>query len=118
MRFDSQFWRMNCQIFSWLFSSGARGGSGRSEMLRGTSSVGTRGDLGADLVEMKLHGFGVAGGQHEGGAGSTFGAYRTEQIGRLGALIVGGPGTRAFPGPAVGELVLLPDPHLVLEPHL
>ncbi len=59
MRFDSQFWRMNCQ-----------------------------------------HGFGVAGGQHEGGAGSTFGAYRTEQIGRLGALIVGGPGTRAFPGPA------------------
>src|SRR6266699_3474272 len=104
MRFDSQFSRMNCQIFSWLFSSGARGGS--------------RGDLGADLVEMKLHGFGVAGGQHEGGAGSTFGAYRTEQIGRLGALIVGGPGTRAFPGPAVGELVLLPDPHLVLEPHL
>src|SRR6266567_3842520 len=113
---------MNCQIFSWLFSSGARGGSGRSEMPAGLieddNRVGTRGDLGADLVEMKLHGFGVAGGQHEGGAGSAFGAYRTEQIGRLGALIVGGPGTRAFPGPAIGELVLLPDPHLVLEPHL
>ena len=46
-----------------------------------------------DLVEMKLHGFGVAGRQHEGGPGSAFGAYRTEQIGRLGALIVIGSWT-------------------------
>ena len=46
-----------------------------------------------DLVEMKLHGFGVAGRQHEGGAGSAFGADRTEQIGRLGALIVIGSRT-------------------------
>ena len=74
--------------------------------------------LGGDLIEMKLHGFGVAGWQHEGGAGSAFGADRTEQIGRLGALIVDGAGTRALPGPAIGELVLLADPHLVLEPHL
>lgn len=36
MRFDSQFWRMNCQMFSWLFSSGERGGNGISEMLCGT----------------------------------------------------------------------------------
>ena len=57
-------------------------------------------------------------GQHEGSAGSAFGAYRAEQIGRLGALIVDGPGTRAFPGPAIGEFVLLTDPHLVLEPNL
>jgi hypothetical protein len=71
-----------------------------------------------DLVEMKLHGFGVAGRQHESGADPAFGAHRTEQIGRLGALIVDGAGTRAFPGPAIGELVLLADPHLVLEPHL
>jgi len=34
----------------------------------------------------------------------------------LGALIVDGSGTRAFPGPSIGELVLLTDPHLVLEP--
>jgi len=67
-----------------------------------------------DLVEMKLHGFGVAGRQHESGADPAFGAHRTEQIGRLGALIVDGAGTRAFPGPAIGELVLLADPHLVL----
>jgi hypothetical protein len=34
-RFDSQFCRMNRQIFSWLLSSGARGGSCRSDMLLG-----------------------------------------------------------------------------------
>ncbi len=33
MRFDSQLFRMNCQIFSWLLSSGGRGGSGKSQML-------------------------------------------------------------------------------------
>jgi hypothetical protein len=67
---------------------------------------------------MKLHGLGVAGGQHEGGTGSALRAYRAEQIGRLGALIVAGAGTRALSGPTIGELVLLTDPHLVLEPHL
>ena len=36
MRFDSQFCRTNCQTFSWLLSSGERGGSGSSEMLSGT----------------------------------------------------------------------------------
>ena len=71
-----------------------------------------------DLVEMKLHGFGVAERENEGSAGSAFGADRAEQIGRLGALIMNGAGTRAFPGPAIGELVLLADPHLVLEPDL
>jgi len=34
-RFDSQFARMNCQMFSCGLSSGERGGSGRSEMLAG-----------------------------------------------------------------------------------
>ena len=72
----------------------------------------------SDLIEMKLHGFGVAEGENEGSAGSVFGADRTEQIGRLGALIMSGSGTRALPGPTIGELVLLADPHLVLEPDL
>jgi hypothetical protein len=35
-RFDSQFYRINCQIFSWPLSSGARGGSCKSEILLGT----------------------------------------------------------------------------------
>ena len=47
-------------------------------------------DFGCDLIEVKLHSFGITGWQHEGGAGSPFGADRTEQIGRLGALIVNG----------------------------
>jgi hypothetical protein len=38
MRLESQFCRMNCQMFSWLLSSGERGGDGRSEMLAGTLS--------------------------------------------------------------------------------
>ena len=88
-----------------------------SGLIEDEYGVGARGDPDGDLVEMKLHSFGVAGRQHEGGAGSKFGAHRTEQIGRLGALIMDGPGPRAFPGPAVGQLVLLTDPHLVLEPH-
>ena len=67
---------------------------------------------------MKLHGFGVAGRQHEGGAGSAFRAYGAEQVGGLGPLIVIGPRTRVRSGPTVGELVLLADAHLILEPDL
>jgi hypothetical protein len=79
--------------------------------------VGAGSHCGGDLVEMKLHRLAVAGRQHEGGTSSEFGADRAEHIGRLRALIVDGAGTRAFPGPAIGQLVLLTDPHLVLEPH-
>jgi hypothetical protein len=43
--------------------------------------VSARSDFGCDLIEVKLHSFGIAGWQHEGGAGSTFGADRTEQVG-------------------------------------
>ena len=102
---------MNCQMFSWLLSSGERGGSGKSEMLGGIvdafgampssliehdNGVGARGHFHCDHVEMKLHGFGVAGGQHEGSAGSAFGAYRAEQIGRLRALIMIALGREPF----------------------
>src|SRR5262245_7804331 len=74
-------------------------GSDRSRRLisrrvyRGAQRMLTaRSDFGCDLVEVKLHSFGVAGRQHEGSAGSAFGADRTEQVGRLGPLIVGGTG--------------------------
>ena len=36
---ESQFCRMNCQMFSWPLSSGARGGSGMSEILLGTLRI-------------------------------------------------------------------------------
>jgi hypothetical protein len=48
------------------------------------NSVSAGSDFGCDLIEVKLHSFGVAGRQHEGGAGSAFGADRTEQVGRFG----------------------------------
>ncbi len=37
MRFESQFCRRYCQMFSTGFSSGERGGSGRSVMFAGTT---------------------------------------------------------------------------------
>jgi len=77
-----------------------------------------RAHLGGDLVEMKLHGFGVAGWQHQGGASAEFGADGAEQVGRLAALIMHGARSSAFACPAIGQLVLLADPHLVLEPDL
>ena len=89
-----------------------------SGLIEDQNGVSAQRDLCSDLVEMKLHGFGVAGRQHESRTGSEFGADRTKHIGRLRALVVDGAGTRALCGPAIGELVLLTHPHLVLEPHL
>jgi hypothetical protein len=48
------------------------------------------GDLGRDLIEMELHGLAVAGWQDQSGSGPKFGTDSTEQVGRLGALIVNG----------------------------
>src|SRR6266700_6838064 len=69
-------------------------------LIEDENGVRAGGDLRGDLVEMKLHGFAVAGRQHERGARSALGANRAEQVGRLGALIVDGTGSRALPGPA------------------
>src|SRR5215471_17612236 len=111
-RLESQFCRMNCQMFSWPLSSGARGRQWHQRhvawdlqhframptgLIEQDDRVCTRGDLGCDLVEMELHGFAVASRQHEGGASPAFGADRTEQVGRFGPLIVRGAGTGALP---------------------
>jgi hypothetical protein len=53
-------------------------------------------DLNRDLIEMELHGFAVAGWQHLRGSRPKLGTDRTEQIGRLGALIVNGARARAL----------------------
>jgi len=75
-------------------------------------------NLGGNLVEVKLHGFAVASRKYECGAGSALGADCAEQVGGLGTLILCGAGARTLSGPAVGQLVFLPDPHLVLKPDL
>ena len=40
-----------------------------------------------DFNEVQMHRLGIAEGQNEGSTGSVFGADRTEDVGRLGALI-------------------------------
>jgi len=78
--------------------------------------MGARRDLAGDLVEMELHGLGVAERQDPGGARAPLGADRAEQVGPLGTLVVSGARPGALFGPALGQLVLLSDAHLVLEP--
>ena len=68
-----------------------------SGLIEDENGVGAGRDLGGDLVEMKLHGLGVADRQHKRGAGSVLRTDRAEQIGRLRALIMDGRRTRAFP---------------------
>ena len=71
-----------------------------------------------DLVEMELHGGSVAEGQDHGGAGATL-EGRWRRIAKLTGCVdrVGRGG--GYPSlPSIGELVLLPDFHLVLEPDL
>lgn len=64
------------------------------------------------------HGLGIAEGQDQPGALSLFRADRTEDVGRLGALILRGRRPRAAPGPAPRDLVFLTDAGLILEPDL
>ena len=67
-------------------------------LIENDDRVGTGGYCCSDLIEVKLHGFGVAERQkNQGSAGSMFGTDRTEQIGRLGSLIMLGSVTRALP---------------------
>jgi len=65
---------------------------------------------------MQVHRRDVAAGQDKGRALAVLGADGAEDIGRGGALIVWRRGSRTAPGPAPGDLVLLPDPGLVGKP--
>lgn len=65
---------------------------------------------------MPLHGLGIATGQDKGGSNAAGGTDGTEDIDRLGTLVLGrtGPGTALRP--ATGDLVLLADPGFILPP--
>ena len=80
--------------------------------------MGVLGDHGADLDEMRLHRLGVAERHDEPRALAFAGADRAEHIGPGGALVVRRPRASPAPSPPAGELVLLPDPCLILEPEL
>ncbi len=75
-------------------------------------------DLGGDLGEVQVHGFGVASGHDEGCALAVLRADRAEDISGGGSLIFGSARARAALGPAAGDLVLLADARLVGEPDL
>src|SRR6266536_3646051 len=67
---------------------------------------------------MQRHRGGVAARQDKAGAGSSGRADGAEDVGRAGPLIARCRGPRPAPRPAPGDLVLLTDPGLVLEPDL
>ena len=71
-----------------------------------------------DLCQMQVHCCGVAARQHECRSFAQSRTDGTEDVGRSGALIGCRSRPCATPGPAAGDLVLLPDPRLVSEPQL
>ena len=99
---------------------------GKIELFRGVPArlihqqdgMGIGGDGLGYLGEMEVHRRGVAEGQDQPGRLAFGRTDRTEDVGRLGALIVRGRRPCTAQSPAPGDLVLLADPGLVLEPDL
>ena len=71
-----------------------------------------------DLGQVQIHALGGAAGQNQARALAVRRADRTENVGGLRSLVLGGGRGRAAFGPAPGDLVLLPDPSLIRKPDL
>src|ERR1700759_341274 len=80
--------------------------------------MGARRDVERDLFQMQVHGVGVAERQDQPRRLALLRADRTEDVGGFGALIVRRRRARSSFRPSPRDLVLLPDPGLVLEPNL
>lgn len=89
-----------------------------SRLIEHEEGVGSRPHLGCDLIQMPLHGQGVAARQDQGGTDAALGADGAEDVDGLGALVMGSRGACSPLGPPAGDLVFLPDPGLVLQPDL
>ncbi len=85
-------------------------------LIEDDDGVGVRFDGPRDLLQVEGHGFAIAARQHQARALALLGADDTKDIGRAGALIVRCAWPGAALGPSSGDLVLLPDAGLVLEP--
>ena len=70
-----------------------------------------------DFGQMQVHRFDVTGGQDQSRALSLLRADGSEDVGRGGALIPWSAWASAALGPPAGDLILLADPCLVLEPN-
>jgi hypothetical protein len=80
------------------------------------NGVGTGRDGLGNLREVQVHGLGVAGRQDQGRALALLWADCSEDAGGGGALIPGRARARAAFRPAAGDLVLLANLSLVVEP--
>ena len=89
-----------------------------SGLINQEDGVGAGGDGRGDLCEVQVHRLGVAGGQDQSRALALLWADRSEDVGGSGALVTGRTGTGAALGPPAGDLVLLADTGLILEPDL
>ena len=69
-----------------------------------------------DLLEVQVHRLGVASGQDQGRALALLGADCAEDVGGCGALVAGRAGTGAAFRPPAGDLVLLANTSIGLEP--
>src|SRR6202163_1659037 len=78
--------------------------------------VGSWCDRFGDFREVQVHRFGIADGQDQSHALALFRADGAEDIGRGGALIPRSARASAALRPPAGNLVLLADTSLVLEP--
>ncbi len=94
------------------------GGDVPSGLVEQDDGVCAGGDGLRYLRQMQGHGFGVATGQDESGALALGWADGAEDVGRSVALVVRGGRAGPPSRPAPGDLVLLADAGLVLEPDL
>ncbi len=72
----------------------------------------------ADLGQMRRHRRSVTPWHDQPGALAFGGTDGAEDVGPFGALVAGCPGAGSLARPASRDLVLLPDPGLVLPPQL
>src|ERR1700726_2442716 len=80
--------------------------------------MGTGCHLGADLLQMLVHGLGIDGGHDDGGTDAAGRADRAEQMHGVMPIVAHHQRPRANRCPDIGVSSLLADPGFILEPNL